>query len=132
MYQYTLSQPLNMELLTEKYYSIIFPFYLFLLKSEKEDNKYIVLDNMNFSINYYEKNVLKNSFEVDTIEDMRLNLNDNTLKIKIIKTKTDIIYSPLIENTLQLLYAFVHWPSYIDHSMLNVLLLSCVQLFATL
>lgn len=107
MYQYTLSQPLNMELLTEKYYSIIFPFYLFLLKSEKEDNKYIVLDNMNFSINYYEKNVLKNSFEVDTIEDMRLNLNDNTLKIKIIKTKTDIIYSPLIENTLQLLYALI-------------------------
>ena len=27
MYQYTLSQPLNMDLLIEKYYSIIFPFY---------------------------------------------------------------------------------------------------------
>ena len=32
MYQYTLSQPLNMDLLIEKYYSIIFPFYLFPLK----------------------------------------------------------------------------------------------------
>ena len=107
MYQYTLSQPFTMDLLIGKYYSIIFPFYLFLLKSEKEDNKYIVLDNMNFSINYYEKSVLKNSFEVDTIEDMKLNLNDNTLKIKIIKTKTDIIYSPLIEENLQLLYALI-------------------------
>ena len=39
MYQYTLSQPINMNLLIEKYYSIIYPYYLFLLKSEKEDNK---------------------------------------------------------------------------------------------
>ena len=53
MYQYTLSQPLNMDLLIEKYYSIIFPFYLFPLKSEKEENKYIILDNMKFSVNYY-------------------------------------------------------------------------------
>ena len=33
---------------------------------------------------------------------------------------------------LQFLYAFVHWASYIGHSMLNVLSLSCIQLFATL
>ena len=31
MYQYTLSQPINMNLLIEKYYSIIYPYYLFLL-----------------------------------------------------------------------------------------------------
>ena len=107
MYQYTLSQPITMDLLIEKYYSIIFPFYLFPLKSEKEENKYIVLDNINFSVNYYEKNAVKNSFEVDTIEDMKLNLNENNLKIKIIKTKNDIIYIPLIEEHLQLLYALI-------------------------
>ena len=107
MYQYTLSQPLNMDLLIEKYYSIIFPFYLFPLKSEKEENKYIVLDNMNFSVNYYERNALKNSFEVDTIEDMKLNVNDNFIKIKIIKNKNEIIFSPQIEEHLQLLYALI-------------------------
>jgi hypothetical protein len=107
MYQYTLSQPLNMDLLIEKYYSIIFPFYLFPLKSEKEENKYIILDNMNFSVNYYERNALKNSFEVDTIEDMKLNINENFIKIKIIKTKNDIIFNPQIEEHLQLLYALI-------------------------
>ena len=58
-------------------------------------------------MNYYEKNAVKNSFEVDTIEDMKLNLNENNLKIKIIKTKNDIIYIPLIEEHLQLLYALI-------------------------
>ena len=107
MYQYTLSQPLNTDLLIEKYFSIIFPFYLFPLKCEKDENKYIVLDNMNFSINYCEKNTLKNSFEVDTIEDMKLNIRENNLKIKIIKTKNDIIFNPQIEEHLQLLYALI-------------------------
>ena len=107
MYQYTLSQPLNMDLLIEKYYSIIFPFYLFPLKADKEENKYLVLDNMNFSVNSYEKNSLKNSFEVDTIEDMKLNIKEYNLKIKIIKEKNDIILSPLIEEHLQLLYALI-------------------------
>ena len=62
---------------------------------------------MNFSVNYYEKNALKNSFEVDTIEDMQLNVNDNFIKIKIIKTKNDIIFNPQIEEHLQLLYALI-------------------------
>lgn len=107
MYQYTLSQPINMNLLIEKYFSIIFPFYLFPLKNEKEENRYIVLDNMNFSVNYYEKNSLKNSFEVDTIEDMKLNIAENNLKIKIIKSKNEIIFIPQIEEHLQLLYALI-------------------------
>ena len=107
MYQYTLSQPLNTDLLIEKYFSIIFPFYLFPLKSEKDENKYIVLDNMNFSVNYYEKNTLKNSFEVDTIEDIKLNIKDNNLKIKIIKNKNEIIFEPQIEEHLQLLHALI-------------------------
>ena len=107
MYQYTLSQPLSMDLLIQKYYSIIFPFYLFPLKSEKEDNKYIVLDNMNFSVNYYERMSLKNSFEVDTIEDMQLNKDENSIKIKIIKTKNYILYNLLIEEHLQLFYALI-------------------------
>ena len=36
------------------------------------------------------------------------------------------------QRALQFLYALVRWASFIDHSMLNVLSLSCVQLFATL
>ena len=107
MYQYTLSQPLTMDLLIEKYFSIIFPFYLFPLKFEKDENKYVVLDNINFSVNYYEKTALKNSFVVDTIEDMRLDLNAHQLKIKIIKTKNEIVFIPLIEEHLQLLYALI-------------------------
>ena len=109
MYQYTLSQPLNMNLLIEKYYSIIFPYYLFLLKSEKEDNKYIILDNINFSVNFYEKNALKKSFEVDTIEDLKLKSNENCLKIKIIKNKNEIILTPQIEEDLYLIsLSFLH------------------------
>ena len=107
MYQYTLSQPLNMDSLIDKYYSIIFPFYLFPLKTDKDDNKYLVLDNMNFSINHYEKNALKNSFEVDTIEDIKINFDDNSIKIKIIKTKNLIIFYPQVEEHLRLLYALI-------------------------
>ena len=107
MFQYTLSQPLTMDLLIENYYSIIFPFYLFPLRSDKDENKYIVLDNINFSVNYYEKTALRNSFEVDTIEDMKLDLNEHLLKIKIIKDKNEIVFIPLIEEHLQLLYALV-------------------------
>jgi hypothetical protein len=77
------------------------------LKNEKEENRYIVLDNMNFSVNYYEKNSLKNSFEVDTIEDMKLNNAENNLKIKIIKSKNEILLIPKIEEHLQLLYALI-------------------------
>ena len=113
MYQYTLSQPINMNLLIEKYYSIIYPYYLFLLKSDKEDNKYIILDNINFSVNYYEKNGLKNSFEVDTIEDMKLKSNENCLKIKIIKNKNEIIFTPQIEEHLYLMYALIIFMSII-------------------
>ena len=113
MYQYTLSQPINMNLLIEKYYSIIYPYYLFLLKSEKEDNKYIILDNINFSVNLYEKNGLKNSFEVDTIEDLKLKSNENCLKIKIIKNKNEIVLTPQIEEHLYLMYALIIFMSII-------------------
>ena len=105
MYQYTLIQPLNMNLLIEKYYSIIFPYYLFL--SDKEDNKYIVLDNINFSVNFYENNGLKNSFEVDTIENIKINNNEKNLKIKIIKNKNEIIFTPQIEDQLFLIYTLI-------------------------
>jgi hypothetical protein len=113
MYQYTLSQPINMNLLIEKYYSIIYPYYLFLLKSEKEDNKYIILDNINFSVNLFEKNGLKNSFEVDTIEDLKLKSNENCLKIKIIKNKNEIVLTPQIEEHLYLMYALIIFMSII-------------------
>ena len=113
MYQYTLSQPINMNLLIEKYYSIIYPYYLFLLKSEKEDNKYIILDNINFSVNLFEKNGLKNSFEVDTIEDLKLKSNENCLRIKIIKNKNEIVLTPQIEEHLYLMYALIIFMSII-------------------
>ena len=107
MYQYTLSQPINMDSLMENYYSIIFPYYLFPLKSERDETKYIVLDNINFSINYYEKNSLKNSFEVDTIEDMKMDIDENCITIKIVKTKNDIMINPQIEEQLHLVYALI-------------------------
>ena len=105
MYQYTLIQPPNMNLLIEKYYSIIFPYYLFL--SDKEDNKYIILDNINFSVNFYENNGLKNSFEVDTIENIKINENEKNLRIKIIKNKNEIIFTPQIEDQLFLIYTLI-------------------------
>ena len=105
MYQYTLIQPPNMNLLIEKYYSIIFPYYLFL--SDKEDNKYIILDNINFSVNFYENNGLKNSFEVDTIENIKINENEKNLRIKIIKSKNEIIFTPQIEDQLFLIYTLI-------------------------
>ena len=105
MYQYTLIQPPNMNLLIEKYYSVIFPYYLFL--SDKEDNKYIILDNINFSVNFYENNGLKNSFEVDTIENIKINENEKNLKIKIIKNKNEIIFTPQIEDQLFLIYTLI-------------------------
>ena len=105
MYQYTLIQPPNMNLLIEKYYSIIFPYYLFL--SDKEDNKYIILDNINFSVNFYENNGLKNSFEVDTIENININGNEKNLRIKIIKSKNEIIFTPQIEDQLFLIYTLI-------------------------
>ena len=113
LYQYSLIQPLNMNLLIEKYYSIIFPFYLFILKSDKEDNKYIILDYMNFSVNFYERNALKNSFEVDTIEDIELKRNENSLKIKLIKNKNKISLTPQIEEQLDLIYALMIFMSII-------------------
>ena len=113
MYQYTLSQPINMNLLIEKYYSIIFPYYLFLLKSDKEDNKYIILDNINFSINFYEKNGLKNSFEVDSIEDIKLNSEENHITIKVINAKNEIMIIPQIEEHLFLMYALIIFMSII-------------------
>jgi hypothetical protein len=94
-----------MNLLIEKYYSIIFPYYLFL--SDKEDNKYIILDNINFSVNFYENNGLKNSFEVDTIENIKINENEKNLKIKIIKNKNEIIFTPQIEDQLFLIYTLI-------------------------
>ena len=105
MYQFTLIQPPNMNLLIEKYYSIIFPYYLFL--SDKEDNKYIILDNINFSVNFYENNGLKNSFEVDTIENININGNEKNLRIKIIKSKNEIIFTPQIEDQLFLIYTLI-------------------------
>ena len=113
LYQYSLIQPLNMNLLIEKYYSIIFPFYLFILKSDKEDNKYIILDNINFSINFYEKNGLKNSFEVDSIEDIKLNSEENHITIKVINAKNEIMIIPQIEEHLFLMYALIIFMSII-------------------
>ena len=115
MYQYTLIQPINMNLLIEKYYSIIFPYYLFL----SDNNKFIVLDNINFSVNFYENNALKNSFEVDTIENIKLNNNEKNLKIKIIKNKNEIIFVPQIEDQLYLVYSLILFMSVIKKKKEN-------------
>ena len=65
------------------------------------------LDNINFSVNFYENNGLKNSFEVDTIENIKINENEKNLKIKIIKNKNEIIFTPQIEDQLFLIYTLI-------------------------
>ena len=106
MIQYTLSQPNNMEELKNDYYSVIFPYYLFLLRNEGYDDlNYLVIDNINFAINIYEKNYLKNSFEIDAITD--INLTYSTIEIQIVNIKENIEIIPYINQHIELIYILI-------------------------
>lgn len=106
MIEYTLSQPNNLNQLKENYYSIIFPYYLFLLRNEvNEDLNYLIIDNINFSINIYEKNTLKNSFEIDGILDINYKLN--CIEISIVNSKENVQITPYIIQHNELIYALI-------------------------
>jgi len=104
--EYTLSQPNDLNDLLDNYYSIIFPYYLFLLKNDANDDLcYLLLDNVNFSINIFEKNSLKNSFEINTVLDIVLFLNQIELEILNYKEKIQII--PCINAHIELIYSLL-------------------------
>ena len=106
MIEYTLSQPNNLNQLKENYYSIIFPYYLFLLRNEvNEDLNYLIIDNINFSINIYEKNSLKNSFEIDGILDINYKLN--CIEISIVNSKENVQIIPYIIQHNELIYTLI-------------------------
>jgi hypothetical protein len=106
MFEYTLSQPNNINNLTENYYSIVFPYYLFLLRSESnEELNYLILDNINFLIHIYEKNNQKHSFGIDSVSDVNVSLNQ--IELKIVNSKENIQIIPYIHQNKELIYTLI-------------------------
>ena len=106
MIEYTLSQPNNLNILSEKYYSIVFPYYLFLLRNEtNEELYYLILDYINFSFNFYEKNNLKNSFEIDAISDIII--LKNGLEIQLVNNNEKIQITPYVLHDVELMYTLI-------------------------
>ena len=103
MIEYTLSQPNNLEQLINEYYSIIFPYYLFLLKNESnEELIYCIIDFINFSINIFDKNGKKNSFEINAISD--INVQFGSIIIETVNVIQKITITPKIINHVEILY----------------------------
>ena len=107
MIEYTLSQPKNLSDLTDNYYSVIFPYFLFLLNESNEELYYLILDNINFSLNFYEKNILKNSFEINEVKDIDLNLN--CIEIQIVDSKDKFQIIPYNNHDLELIYVLIYF-----------------------
>ena len=106
MIEYTLSQPNNLSKLFNNYYSIIFPYYLFLLRNEaNEDLYYLILDYINFSFNFYERNNLKSSFEIDAVSDIIMSVNG--IEIQIVNNKEKIQIIPFVNHDLELIYTLI-------------------------
>ena len=107
MIEYTLSQPNNLNDLLDNYYSLIFPYYLFLLKYEVNDDLcYLILDYINFSIIIFdEKNTLKNNIELNAIIDIVLFLNQ--IEIEVSNYKEKIIIIPYINTHIELIYSLI-------------------------
>lgn len=113
LYQYTINQPNSLYLLTENYYSIIFPYYIFLLKtpssysSNTEELFYLLIDNINFSVNLYDKTILKQSFDISVINYLKINSNNDSLEIQSINDKTPFIIFPYISRQVELIYVLI-------------------------
>ena len=106
MFEYTLSQPNNLNNLTENYYSIVFPYYLFLLRNENNDElNYLILDNINFLINIYEKNNQKHTFEIDSISDINISLYQ--IEIQLVNNKEIVKIIPYIHQNKELIYILI-------------------------
>ena len=103
MIEYTLSQPSNIEQLVNEYYSIIFPYYLFLLNNESnEELFYCVLDFINLTINIYDKNSKKNSLEINSISD--INVKFGSIIIETVNFNQQVTLTPKIIQHLEILY----------------------------
>ena len=106
MIEYSLSQPYIIDQLINDYYSIIFPYYLFLLRNEtNEDFLYCILDYINLSINIYDKNGIKNSFEINEISEIKI--EDNMIIIEILNMTQQIELIPQIIDHLDILYLLI-------------------------
>ena len=103
MIEYTLSQPSNIEQLVNEYYSIIFPYYLFLLNNESnEELFYCILDFINLTINIYDKNSKKNSLEINSISD--INVKFGSIIIETVNFNQQVTLTPKIIQHLEILY----------------------------
>ena len=103
MLEYSLSQPNNIEELVNEYYSIIFPYYLFLLNNESnEDLLYCIIDYINLTINIYDKNGKKSSLEINSISDINVKLG--SILIETVNANQKITLTPKIIHHLEILY----------------------------
>ena len=106
MIEYTLGQPNDIEQLINEYYSLIFPYYLFPLKNDSSNELfYCILDFINFFINIYDKNGLKNSIEITGISD--INMNNETIIIEKVNDTQKIEIIPQIIDNLEMIYLLI-------------------------
>ena len=105
-YEYTSSQPLTLPQLIEKFYSIIFPYYIFLIKNYSyEETNYLKIDYINFTISIFAKNCLKNSFEVNEISEIEIK-NDH-LEISLNNDRENLNLYPLIIQQIEIIYVTI-------------------------
>ena len=106
MIEYTLGQPNDIEQSINEYYSLIFPYYLFPLKNDSSNELfYCILDFINFFINIYDKNGLKNSIEITGISD--INMNNETIIIEKVNDTQKIEIIPQIIDNLEMIYLLI-------------------------
>ena len=106
MMEYSLGQPNDIEQLINEYYSLIFPYYLFPLRNDSNDELfYCILDFINFFINIYDKNGIKNSIEINGISD--INMNNETIVIEKVNVTQKIEIIPQIIDNLEMLYLLI-------------------------
>ena len=103
MIEYVLSQPNNTEQLVDEYYSVIFPYYLFLLKNESnEELLYCIIDYVNFSVNIYDKYGKKNSFQINAVSDIIIQYG--YIIIEIVNESQKLTIAPKIIHQIEILY----------------------------
>ena len=106
MIEYTLGQPNDIEQLINEYYSLIFPYYLFPLKNEiNDDLVYCILDFINFFINIYDKNGIKNTIEIKGVSD--INMKDKKIEIETTNAEQKIEIIPQIIDNLEIMYLLI-------------------------
>ena len=114
-----MSQPNNLNILSENYYSIVFPYYLFLWRNEaNEELYYLILDYINFSFNFYGKNNLKNSFEINVVSDIII--LKNGLEIQLVNNNEKIKITPYVLHDVELIYKLIIYMATIKKEMIII------------